>query len=196
MTGNVNEKFITPLRAHCQDPVTSDVKLFYLHVAADLAEFSDEELHEAAVQIRRTERDSKKFPSLGECLAACNKAKGTLAARKRAEASATRQPARNLDREHFLKKFAEDHLKHWMAEQASGEGWLVGFYEFCQEHGDLPSPEQVRNIKAASKSFREELHRSFNLEGLGGLTARRVAKALKERERMLKETVFSKENAA
>jgi hypothetical protein len=80
MAANVMDSFINPLRAHFSDPVVSDEKLFYMYVAANLAEFEDTVLVE--VQMRREIKGASPFLPLAECLEFHQKAKDTVERRK------------------------------------------------------------------------------------------------------------------
>jgi hypothetical protein len=189
MTGNVAGKFITPLRAHFADPSVADTKLFYLHIAADLAEFNDAELTEAATQIRRSS-DGKRFPTLSECLDACREAKTTLALRKAAAArKSSVKPKMSAEEERLRKKFADEQLRQPIAQTAADEGWIIGFHDFCEDEGRLPNLQEIRKIQAERKQLLSNLNNAAKETNYSGIISRTILKAITGREKMLKEKV-------
>lgn len=193
------ENFIEPLRVVFSDPRTSEflekgeATGFYAALGAELSDFSAEALSEAAHRLKFAPRDKKEgrsFPPLETCVAACLRAQSDIAARKKRAEQAPRErlsPKEEIERE----KFAIQQLGSALAERAALEGWICGFRDFCQAHGRHPNHPEIREIQQQRVALLRTLEKSCGETNLGGVYARRILKAIKERDRMLKEKVFA-----
>lgn len=193
--------FIDPLREIFSDPQTSQFREsgtatgFYSSLAVALSEtgYSEEELREAAERLKRQPRDSREgrsFPTFAACLAACEEARKLIEARKNAATRARMAGRLSAKEEAAREQFADDALGKPLARVAALEGWVTAYRDFCEREARLPTPAEVEKIKLARKEQLTAVNSAENVEGIGGLIAKRVHQVMQNREKMLREKVL------
>lgn len=164
--------FIKPVTEAFREPPGSDAEAFFASLSAELAGFSSYQLGAGARQIKR-ERTSRTFPTIAECIGACERWPVSEPTKPQEESgrAVSDDDASHIRRRHAFAILRGDAA---FARQASKEGWLGQIYDYAVEHGRLPPPEAAGRLCAQAERVREQLSAVGGALGLGLIDAYRT----------------------
>ncbi len=147
---------------------------------AELQAVDDNDLVEAASEIKRTRKD-RRFPTVAECLTAVD-----IIKRRRAMdsySSALRLPTPTSPSVWAPKFYslADELLATEQARRAAREGWISSFYQFVRDRGRAPEKGEEPQLRRAAEDFdsayadciRGGFPHAMDLAKLGGSMLRR-----------------------
>ncbi len=153
------ERFVGPMRKWFNDPPGADSSGFFADLAGDLAPYTEYQLELAASSIRRT-RKERYFPTIRECIDACEKMPAAPAHQAQLTAGKKTYRERELDQqdEWRRRKEAERLCRCEMGRQADREMWLTALLEFAAEHLRLPERGEIADVKDLAERCNERVH--------------------------------------
>lgn len=155
MTGKVTE-FITEIAAHYPTRKADDAtqEAWMESMVRELSGYPAEVLRNAARHMVRTRKDSyRTFPTLSECIAACDDSAEWLR-RKEAPLLDQTDTAPSLDWTAERLKLATDLVRSAMGKEALKGDWHVALWNFCRQHKRLPVGHEIEQCKRNAEAFR------------------------------------------
>jgi hypothetical protein len=131
---------------------------------------------DAAVEIILKTRRQRSWPTIGDCVAACQEA------REEAAPKWTPIPERFPEWSKERIEKADRLIVSALGQKAADEGWILGLHDFCRNKERLPRQDEVPKIKASSHEFDE--YYGIVARGDGGVLSaplRRLGDSLLER---------------
>ncbi len=158
-TRAVYEAFVEPMRRWFTDPPSAQSGAFFADLADDLAPYTEHQLTLAASSIRRS-RALRTFPTIRECIDACEKMPAAPAHQAQPTAGKKTYRERELDQqdEWRRRKEAERLCRSEMGRQADREMWLTALIEFAAEHLRLPERGEIADVKDLAERCNERVH--------------------------------------
>lgn len=103
------------------------------------------------IETRNPKRDGKWFPTPSECIVACDTARQRIENDKRGSKPLLSHGERDQSPwASWRCDLADTLIKTPMGERAAAGGWIVTLWNFCREHGRLPSEEQARAMAVSA----------------------------------------------
>lgn len=151
--------FVGPMRRWFNDPPGADGGGFFADLADDLRPYTPHQLGLAAASLRRS-RAVRSFPTIRECIDACEKMPAVPAEQVRPVPGKKTYRERELDRQDEWRRLkeAERLCRSDLGILADREMWLTALIEFAAEHQRLPDRYELPAVKALAMRSNERVH--------------------------------------
>lgn len=175
--------FIRPMMVAFRDPPSGDAEAFFQDLAGELSCFTEYQLEAGARQLRH-ERTARTFPTMAECIAACDRWPKQRPVIIHSEARA--EDNGDLGSAFHRKKVAHQMMRqdYAFSRQASKDGWLGQLFDYVMERGVMPPHEAAGRLKAQAEKVRGEL---AAVEGFLGLS---LVESYRTRYKTIQQGVF------
>jgi hypothetical protein len=141
---SVHSAFIEPMLRNFEEPPGADTKGFFADLEDELCTYDDELLHEAYLHIRRTYK-FRKFPTIAQCLAACQQVPRPSAAQAIPQTQKERDEAADKTRRRYQ---ACGMIRGSQVGRDALDGrWLGLLIEFVAEHDRMPDEQEIRDLQ-------------------------------------------------
>ena len=148
---STDAKHVTPFLVRLQtmygEPDSDDTAAFMREYVRLLKGFSARTLEAAGDLVLRRNR-FKTWPTIGECIKACEDANEEAAA-KVPPSFGTKQPEWSDERV----RAANAMIVCDLGRRAGDEGWILALWDFCREQQRLPRPHETGALVAKSRGF-------------------------------------------
>ena len=166
MSRKVTE-FITEIAAHFppRHPDEATAKAWTESMFRELGGYEAEVLTNAARSILRKRKADRYriFPTLGECIAACNDAIEWLRRSKAPLLPVASGEGADWSADRI--KLAYDLMRTGLGRQASKEGWNVSYWHFCRRNMRAPDkPHEIEQCRRDSAGIEDIQKRALNGE--------------------------------
>lgn len=136
--------FIRRLHILFGEPKCDDLESFVGEYTDALGRYSTAEQDAAATALRDSHR-YRSWPTVADCVAACQGVR-ELAARLKPRPSEATYPEWSKERLALAYRL----IKGDLGRQAAREGWILGLWDFVRNHGRLPTGREIADVRASS----------------------------------------------
>jgi hypothetical protein len=157
----MNNHMLTRLTVVYGLPDVPDEKAWLAEAARLLAGYSKPEMDSAVDHMLKTRR-YRSWPSIAECVMACQEARERIS-----EPKWQPVPERFPEWSETRIKQADAMIQCALGRTAADEGWVLGLHDFCRNKGRLPLFNEIPAVKASSREFDE--HYAMCVRGEGGV---------------------------
>lgn len=146
--------FIKPVSDAFREPPGADPEAFFAGLSREMSGFTVYQLEAGARQIRR-ERTSRSFPTIAECIGACER--WPKQEPKMPAPSELREPEEEAAWRR--KKDAVELMRKDLvfSRQASKDGWLGQLFDYVMGSGHMPPYEAAGRLRSEAERVRQEL---------------------------------------
>jgi hypothetical protein len=164
----VSKYFVNRLWNVFGEPKTNDLESFIDEYVRALSRYGVDALNEGAdelfANLKREFRVSH-WPTIKECIDACNTASRAIHARNNPAPKLTRDYAAE-DKRSYDERRAAEMIRGSVAERACRDGWIVGLHDFVRDNNRLPHGDEERALISSAAFVRECAAGSVNMGAL------------------------------
>lgn len=149
-----------------------------------IGKYDADVLSRAAHKIIETRTESR-FPKPAECRAACVEADRDLATLRKDQGLLSHGQRDQSPWASWRQDMADTLIKTDMGRQAAREGWVLLLWNYCRDHGRLPSPDMAARFAREARAIDDLIQENEGrIDGLSQACARFGRTILERRDEM------------